>query len=337
MDGRRLGIGERAADFVLVDRSGRPARFYAHAGGRPTAVVFDDAGDDPRLVDLASRLIARSDVALCCVTAREAAGDTGTLMWSDPEGAVAKAYGVAAGELTVVVLDPNLRVVGIEIGEQVADRVVALLDTAVHRDPAVQVMMQAPVMLLPRVLDEAYRERLIRVWEEEGSIETGVQSSSGDVVDASYKRRRDHTVHNAELLRELSSVVGRRVMPEVRKAFAFRATRFEGFKIGCYDASTGGFFRPHRDNLTSATAHRVFALTLNLNDGYEGGQLRFPEYGNQLYRPDAGAALIFSCAHLHEVLDVTAGRRFVLLSFLYGEPAASRAPADERAKGRWIT
>jgi predicted 2-oxoglutarate/Fe(II)-dependent dioxygenase YbiX len=111
-------------------------------------------------------------------------------------------------------------------------------------------------------------------------------------------------------------------MPEVRKAFAFRATRFEGFKIACYDASTGGFFRAHRDNLTLSTAHRVFALTLNLNDAYEGGQLRFPEYGNQLYRPDAGAALVFSCAHLHEVRDVTAGRRFVLLSFLYGDPAA---------------
>jgi predicted 2-oxoglutarate/Fe(II)-dependent dioxygenase YbiX len=66
----------------------------------------------------------------------------------------------------------------------------------------------------------------------------------------------------------------------------------------------------------------VFALSLNLNDDYEGGQLRFPEYGNHLYRPDAGAALIFSCAHLHEVLEVTAGRRFVLLSFLYGESAA---------------
>ena len=332
MDGRRLGIGERLADFVLMDRSGLPARFYAHAGGRPTVVVFDDAGDDPRLVDLAGRLNARDDVALCCITSREPAGATGVMMWSDPERTVAEAYGVAAGELTVVVLDPNLRVVGVEVGDHVADRVVALLDTAVHRDPAVQVMMQAPVMLLPRVLDVAYRERLIQVWEEEGSIETGVQNSSGDVLDASYKRRRDHTVHNAELLRELSSVVGRRVMPEVRKAFAFRATRFEGFKIGCYDASTGGFFRPHRDNLTSSTAHRVFALTLNLNDGYEGGQLRFPEYGNQLYRPAAGAALIFSCALLHEVLDVTAGRRFVLLSFLYGEPAAPGAAANERRK-----
>ena len=175
------------ADFVLVDRSGLPARFYAHAGGRPTAVVFDGAGDDPRLVDLAGRLIARGDVALCCITSREPVGATDMPVWSDPEGTVAEAYGVAAGELTAVVLDPNLRVVGVAVGDHVADRVVALLDTAVHRDPAVQVMMQAPVMLLPRVLDAAYRERLIRVWEEEGRIETGVESSSGDVLDASLQ------------------------------------------------------------------------------------------------------------------------------------------------------
>src|SRR5215218_10306224 len=76
-----------------------------------------------------------------------------------------------------------------------------------------------------------------------------------------------------------------------------------------------------RDNLSPATAHRRFALTLNLNDGYQGGQLRFPEYGPELYRPAPGAALLFSCSHLHEVLEVTAGRRFVLLSFLFGDEA----------------
>ena len=79
------------------------------------------------------------------------------------------------------------------------------------------------------------------------------------------------------------------------------------------------FFSVHRDNLSPATAHRRFALTLNLNEGYQGGQLRFPEYGPELYRPAAGAGLLFSCSHLHEVLEVTAGRRFVLLSFLFGE------------------
>jgi predicted 2-oxoglutarate/Fe(II)-dependent dioxygenase YbiX len=284
-------------------------------------MVFHGDGQDPRWIDLADRVAERDDVALCCVTSTAPAGRTGVPTWFDQDGAVTSAYGVAAGELTAVVLDPNLRVVGVVVGGGLADRVVDLLDAAVHRGGAEQVAAQAPVLLLPRALDAAYRDRLIGVWQRDGGIDTGVARAGGDVLDASVKRRRDHTVDDPELLRELTSVVGRRVVPEVRKAFAYRATRFEGFKIACYDAATGGYFRPHRDNLTPATAHRVFALTLNLNDDYDGGQLRFPEYGNQLYRPDAGTALVFSCAHLHEVRDVTAGRRFVLLSFLYGEPA----------------
>ncbi|GIH03802.1 hypothetical protein Rhe02_18690 [Rhizocola hellebori] len=318
----RLGVGERAADFVARGPAGGPARFYAHAGGRPTAVVFHADGDDPRLADLAGQLTGRSDVACLCVMAHEPAGDFGFPVWSDPAGTVTAAYGVTDAELTAIVLDPNLRIVGVVRGEHFAQQVVALLDAAGHADAARQVVAQAPVLLIPHVLDEAYCQRLIQVWEDDGAVATGVaRSSGGDVLDAEYKRRRDHTVGDPQLLRELTSVIGRRVLPEVHKAFAFRATRFEGFKIACYDAATGGFFRPHRDNLTPSTAHRVFALTLNLNDGYEGGQLRFPEYTNQLYRPQAGAALVFSCAHLHEVRDMSAGRRFVLLSFLYGEPS----------------
>lgn len=294
-----LGTGERAPDFVAPGPSGAPARFYAHAGGRPTALLFHGVADLP------DRLAGRDDVAVWPVT-------------DDPEGRVATAYGVA-DRTTAVVLDPNLRVLEVVTGDRLADRVVELLDRAVHSGPAVQITGQAPVLLLPGALPAGWCDRLIEVWHSSGDVtETGVARGAGEVRDDCYKRRRDHTVRDPELLRELSTVVGRRVMPEVRKAFAYRASRFEGFKIACYDAASGGFFRPHRDNLSQATAHRVFALSLNLNQEYEGGQLRFPEYGNQLYRPDAGAALVFSCAHLHEVCEVTAGRRFVLLSFLYG-------------------
>ena len=239
---------------------------------------------------------------------------------------MAEAYGVAPNQPTVVVLDPDLRVVGFVTGDVPDDDVETLLEAAKHRGPPTEVRGQAPVLFVPRVVDAELRDRLIELLEHQGGVETGVETSSdggrGEVLDASYKRRRDLTVVDPDLLRELSSVVGRRVMPEIRKAFAFRATRFEGFKIACYDATTGGFFRAHRDNLSPSTSHRVFALTLNLNDTYDGGQLRFPEYGNQVYRPDAGEALVFSCANLHEVLDVTAGRRFVLLSFLYGDPVS---------------
>jgi hypothetical protein len=315
----RLGIGERAPDFVAPGPSGDPARFYAYAGGRPTALIFGGAGGTGAMADLAGRLAARDDVAVCRIGPGAMADPGG---WSDPEGAVAAAYGVAGDpEPTAVVLDPNLRVVGVASGGDLADRVLALLETAVHRDPPTQVTAQAPVLLLPGALPPDWCQRLIQVWHTGGGVETGVARGSTEALDDRYKRRRDHTVRDPVLLRELSSVVGRRVMPEVRKAFAYPATRFEGFKIACYDAATGGFFRPHRDNLSPATAHRVFALTLNLNQDYQGGQLRFPEYGNQLYRPAAGAALVFSGAHLHEVCEVTGGRRFVLLSFLYREPA----------------
>jgi predicted 2-oxoglutarate/Fe(II)-dependent dioxygenase YbiX len=327
-----LGVGERAADFVLRGPDGVPARFYAHAGGRPTAVVFSANGHDSRLIDLVGWLAGRVDVALCLVLLESTAG-MGFPVWSDPAGTVTAAYGMTPGELTGVVLDPNLRVLGVVDGEGFAQQVVALLDSAVHADSSAHVGVQAPVLLIPRVLDAAYCQRLIQIWEDEGGVDTGVARSGGDMLDTGYKRRRDHTVGDPQLLRELSSVIGRRVLPEVQKAFAFQATRFEGFKIACYDATTGGFFRAHRDNLAPSTAHRVFALTLNLNHGYEGGQLRFPEYSNQLYQPEAGAALVFSCAHLHEVCDMTAGRRFVLLSFLYGEPASRSNRTDPPTPG----
>lgn len=116
---------------------------------------------------------------------KEQAGGVGVPVWSDPEGAVAADYGVTAGELTAVVLDPNLRLVGVVLGDQVARRVVALLDGAVHRGPAVEVVRKAPVLLLPRVLDAAYCERLIRLWEQEGPVDTEVARASGDVLDAS--------------------------------------------------------------------------------------------------------------------------------------------------------
>jgi len=80
-----------------------------------------------------------------------------------------------------------------------------------------------------------------------------------------------------------------------------------------------GISGAHRDNLSPSTEHRRFTLSLNLNEGYEGGHLRFPEYGAYLYRPGAGGAVVFSGSHLHEALPVTRGKRYVLLSFLFGE------------------
>jgi hypothetical protein len=75
--------------------------------------------------------------------------------------------------------------------------------------------------------------------------------------------------------------VHRRLVPEIGKAFQFRVTRIERYIVACYDAAEGGHFRAHRDNTIKGTAHRRFAVTVNLYDGCDGGELWFPEVGRQ--------------------------------------------------------
>ena len=92
--------------------------------------------------------------------------------------------------------------------------------------------------------------------------------------------------------------------------------------VACYDAADHGHFRPHRDNTTSGTAHRRFAVSLFLNSGeYEGGFLRFPEYGPALSSAPLGGAVVFSCSVLREATPGTRGLRYMFLPLLYDEPA----------------
>jgi predicted 2-oxoglutarate/Fe(II)-dependent dioxygenase YbiX len=113
-----------------------------------------------------------------------------------------------------------------------------------------------------------------------------------------------------------------RVLPEIAKAFQFEATRIERYVVACYEADAGGHFRAHRDNTTRGTAHRKFAVSLVLNAEFEGGSLRFPEFGGRQYQPPPGGALVFSCSLLHEVSPVTRGKRYAFLPFLYDEAGA---------------
>jgi len=70
-------------------------------------------------------------------------------------------------------------------------------------------------------------------------------------------------------------------------------------------------------------------VTINLNAGdYEGGDLRFPEFGQRTYRAPTGGAILFSCSLLHEATPVTRGRRFAFLPFLYDEDAARLREAN---------
>lgn len=320
-----IARGERAPDFALPrDEGERPVRFYGLVGGRPAVLLF---GDDRVVAEVAAKLrAAGGDPLDVHVVVRGPAPVEGA--FRDSDGRVHDAYGVEGDASAVVVLDPNVRVVTSAPIHDTGSAVDAVVEAvpAPPADGGIVAPGLAPVLVVPDALAPTFRDELIERWASEGSVETGVETvvegERAEATDVRRKRRRDHIVTDPQLLRRLTQHVGARVFPELQKAFAFAAGGFEGFKIGCYTAEDRGHFEAHRDNLSAGTAHRRFGLSLNLNDDYTGGELRFPEYGAARYRPAAGEALLFSGSHLHEVLPVEHGQRFVLLSFVLARRAS---------------
>ena len=149
-----------------------------------------------------------------------------------------------------------------------------------------------------------------------------VEGRTVGVLD-DFKRRRDMSIADRGLRQELQAYLAQRLVPEILKVFQFNATRLERYIVACYDAAEGGYFKAHRDNETLATKHRRFAVSINLNaEEFEGGDLRFPEFGPRTYRPPTGGAVVFACGLQHEATPVTRGRRYAFLPFLYDEAGA---------------
>jgi predicted 2-oxoglutarate/Fe(II)-dependent dioxygenase YbiX/peroxiredoxin len=229
---------------------------------------------------------------------------------------------------TWYVLDPTLRVIAHfpfqpDGGERA--RVLAVLKAL----PSVAQYCagrQAPVLHLAHVFEPEFCARLIAYYDRLGGVESGhyseVDGRTVEVRDHGVKRRRDRALADPELLRQAQARIRRRVIPEIAKVHQLAVSKLERPIIGCYDAHDGGHFQPHRDNTTHASAHRQFALSINLNDDFQGGELVFPEYGPLGFKMPAGGAIVFSCALLHAVSRVRAGRRLAFLPFLYDEARA---------------
>lgn len=241
----------------------------------------------------------------------------------DPDGRLARAVGL--DRRGGVVMDANRRLAAV-FAADAFDEAVALCQRLYEDSAPETIAIQAPVLLLPGVLEPELCERLIGFWEQGEKMRDAVADSQYGVghQKATLKKRVDVLVDDAELKRLLTQRLERRVLHELSKAYGCEARHMEAFRIGCYDAASGGYFNRHRDNATPHTGHRKFAITINLNDDYEGGALRFAEYGRQVYSPAAGGAVVFSCGLLHEAEPVTRGRRFGMFGFFYDEAGRER-------------
>ena len=194
--------------------------------------------------------------------------------------------------------------------------------------------LQAPILFLPDVFEPQLCADLVGLYQADGGKESGfmreIAGRTVGVSDPAHKRRRDYHLADPAMIQLVQERVRRRIVPEIAKAHQFQATRMERYLIGCYTAEDGGHFRAHRDNTTKGTAHRRFAVSINLNDAFDGGLVSFPEYGPQGYKPPPGGAVVFSCSLLHAVSRVTSGRRYAFLPFVYDEAAAVIRSQNQR-------
>lgn len=259
----------------------------------------------------------------------------------DFDGAVSRAYGSLPHDFTPkdvnvparrfwMVIDPMLRVLKVfAFAPDGSDRaaVLAYVEALPPPERHAGAEMQAPVLMLPNVFEPELCRRLVALYEAHGGAESGFMREVGGktvlVSDPRHKRRRDYLIEDMALIDETKSRILRRVVPEIAKVYQFQVTRMERFIVACYAADEDGHFNAHRDNTTKGTAHRRFAVSLNLNDEYDGGELVFPEFGPRRFRPPAGGAVVFSCSLLHQADLVTRGKRYVYLPFLYDEAGAA--------------
>jgi hypothetical protein len=157
----------------------------------------------------------------------------------------------------------------------------------------------APVLVLPNVFEPALCRYLIGQYNQHGGTDTGIHHAGEEVHEHSFKRRKDFYIEDDKLKKHLDAIFARRVLPEIDKLFFMKLTHMERYVIGCYDADDGGHFAPHRHNVTDLIAHRRFAISVNLNGDFDGGEVSFPEYNPRGLKAPPGWAVVFPCAILH--------------------------------------
>ena len=357
--------GDSLPPLALLDERGRRFPFAGDRwSGQPMALLLSAGCSAPgapaQLAAFAKRHQAFRDAGLLVIgIAASAPGENRAAserlalpfpLLADPGFVLGKACGLAppgcfgaGAACTVLLVGPDRRVLGRLDGtaaEEVAEQALAGL---VASQPAALPLCRGrhpPVLVVPDLLEPELCHALIAAWESGQRYTGGVAADRGGKhdIDTSVKRREDCALADkGPEAQACFAAFRRRLFPEIAKAFHFTVTHAETLRLGCYDAASGGRFLAHRDDSTPHTAHRRFALSVNLNSGeYEGGALSFPEYGSPHYAPPTGGGVLFSCSLLHEALPVARGRRFGLFGFFFGEAEAAererRKPAARSAR-----
>jgi len=335
---QRIILGDPVPWFSLPIPSGGSFDLQASAG-RWVVLSFVGRLSDPRAMAEVAELARLSSsfgedhLVIACVFMGPAenvdslaAISNSTLSFlADQDGAISRLFGATEMPRTVI-LDPMLRAIA-DIAWDNPQGHANMVSTVVQGLPPVDdsagVPMFAPALLVPRVFSFGICDFLTQFYETQGAVDSGFQFDvDGKTVTLSdwrLKRRSDVPVGVPEVRELIRDHIVRRLVGPIERYFQFKVTRMDRYIVACYDSAVAAHFHRHRDNINAGAQHRRFALSINLNKDFDGGDLVFPEFGRKTYRPSEGGALVFSCGALHQVTPVTRGKRYAFLAFMYGE------------------
>ncbi|GAB5509348.1 MAG: hypothetical protein Rhims3KO_07490 [Hyphomicrobiales bacterium] len=325
----RFAFGSLGGRYTLLG-------FLPSTGSTDHAIMMEPMGREPTLFDPARRVIALASNAPDTRTDQQLMSVDGSLLvFHDQSNGLHDIFGVSGATREAqsgsakagwFLIDPTMRIMAIFPPDETHEALNALQQTV---DPLMHagIATPAPVMVVPRVFEPGFCEALLDYYATQGGEPSGVtRERDGKTLvelDDSAKKRFDCMIEDDALRQAAMHRIYWRLAPQIEKAFQFKVTRMERYIVCCYDANSGGYFKAHRDNTTKGTAHRRFAVSINLNaEDFDGGGVVFPEYSDTVYSPPTGGALIFSCSVLHEALPITGGKRFAFLPFLYDDAAA---------------
>jgi peroxiredoxin len=344
LNGKKVSLGDPVPWFSAKDLLGQGVDLHV-AAGRWIVLAFLGDITSPvaqqKLALIAAQTAGMSNdhLVVYAVLSTPPANITEVLAFNSPvlkfigdyDGALSSYYGVNK----TIALDPMLRAIADIAWDDAGGHdatLEGLLKSLPSVDNAAGVPLTAPALIVPRVFDFPLCELLIGLYDKIGGTDSGFLYDEGGktttLIDHNRKRRSDMVIALPELRARIRERIVTRLVPAIKLYFQYEATRMDRYMVSRYDAETGGHFFRHRDNLNAAAEHRRFACTINLNGGYEGGDLIFPEFGRRTYRAPVGGAIVFSCGALHEVTTVTKGNRYAFIPFLYGEEDAKKRLAN---------
>lgn len=158
--------------------------------------------------------------------------------------------------------------------------------------------------IVKTLVHRKWHASMVRRVDEFGRTEELVDHTQRDALSCAFDTAVDNSFF-LERARLTSCTL-------IKKYWSLNVTTLSAPQFTLYHKNH--FISKHRDT-GAAFPNRLFSIVTYLTDNYEGGEIIFPDFGDQ-YHPEIGQTLIFPCDYLHAVNPIISGSKLIFLFFI---------------------